>query len=506
MDFNFSKIGFNRIDKAFEGSAEQSIDAEITLPDYYPEVSKIHCCNAFAVISNRQCVNESISIGGQVNLNVIYSDSDGRVNLFATAVPFNKSVQASVNVDGMSVEVTPKINYINHKAVAPRKLEIHGSATLGLVCEDIKKEEILTETDDPDVYLKSEDFECLEPLVPITKMVYVEDDISVGSQPAIDKILRTDYYVTVSECKFVNGKAVLKGDLDVTVVYLCADGHCHKLVRRQGFSQIIECDGTNENTVCRATAAVVSFETRVKSSNEGENRLVGFEAKVETKLECWNKREFNAVCDAFSGKCRIEADFKKLPVVKKIETSTESFICSKNFELPESGGNIIDSFATVGNKYSAVDDGKLVVKGELNISTLYETVSGETAFYVKPIDFDYRCELSEDFSGVASASVRVIGLNLFGGNGGEVSAEVEIEVTVLLKETGEMTVLESISRLDSECSKMEEDTAVVLYFAENESVWDVAKMYGVDPKMVCKLNNEPTLDAKCNKILLVPNC
>ena len=506
MDFNFSKTGLNRLDKVFEGSTEQSIDAEITLPDYYPEVSKIHCCNAFTVIVNRQCAGENISIGGQVNLNVIYSDADGSINLFQYAVPFNKTVPASVNVDGMNVDVTSKINYINHKAVAPRKLEIHGSATLNMVCEDLKNEEVLVETDDPDVYLKTEEFGCLEPMNPIIKMVYVEDDISVGSEPPINKILRTDYFVSVAECKFVNSKAVIKGDLDVVIVYLCAQGHCHKLMRKQGFSQIVECDGGSDSTVARVSASVVSFETRVKSSNEGENRLVGFEAKVETKLECANKKLFTAVCDAFSGKYQIAADYKNIPVIKSMDTLNESFVCNKNFELPESDGNIIDCWASVGNKYSAVDEEKLVVKGELIISVLYLTVSGEVAFYVKPVDFDYRCELGNDFVGEAVAKVRVVAINLFSGGGSEVSAEVEIEVEVLTKELWEITVLSGIGKLDSECERMGEDTAVVLYFAENESVWEVAKRYGVDPKAVCKINNESSLDSKCNKILLVPNC
>lgn len=506
MDFNFSKTGLNRLDKVFEGSTEQSIDAEITLPDYYPEVSKIHCCNAFTVIVNRQCSGENISIGGQVNLNVIYSDADGAINLFQYAVPFNKTVHTSVNVDGMNADVTSKINYINHKAVAPRKLEIHGSATINMICEDLKTEEILVESDDPDVYLKTEDFECLEPMNPIIKMIYVEDDISVGTEPPVDKILRTDYYVSVEECKFVNSKAVLKGDLDIVVVYLCAQGHCHKLMRKQGFSQIVECDGGIDSTLARVEASVVSFETRIKSSNEGENRLVGFEAKVETKLECYNKKSFAAVCDAFSGRCQIAADYKNIPIIKLMDTLSESFVCNKSFELPESGGNIIDCWASVGNKYSAVDDGKLVVKGELIINTLYMTVSGETAFYVKPVDFDYRCELGDDFVGEAAVKVRVVALNLFSGAGGEVNAEVEIEVSVLTKEIQEITVLSGVGKLDCDYEKFGEDTAVVLYFAENESIWEVAKRYGVDPRTVCKINNESNIDSKCNKILLVPNC
>lgn len=506
MDFNFSKINLNRIEKVFEGSAEQSIDAEIALPDYYPEVSKIHCCNAFAVISNRQCIGDTVSVGGQVNLNVIYSDSENKVNLFSTAVPFNKSVPTNVNVDGMSVDVSSKINYINHKATAPRRLEVHGSATLQLVCKALQKEEILSDCDDPDVYIKSEDFECLEPIDPITKMVYVEDDMSVGSKPPVEKILRCDHHVFVNECKFLNGKAVVKGDLSVVIVYLSADGGCYELTGRQGFSQILECDGTNENTVCKASAEVVSFETRIKTSNEGENRSVGFEAKVETTLECYNKRQFTAVCDTFSGKCRIDAVSRRISVVRSIDETGENFVCNKSFDLPESVGRMIDSFAVVGTQRSVVDDGKLHLKGVLNINVLYETSTGEILLYVKPVDFDYQYDLSEEFSGDASASARASGMNLYLSNGSEANAEAEIEVSVCILKTGEIEVLKGAERVDSECSKMGEDVAVTLYFAENESVWDVAKMYGADPKLVCKLNGESGIDSMCSKVLLVPNC
>lgn len=506
MDFNFSKVILNRLDKLFEGSTEQSIDAEITLPDYYPEVSTVHCCNAFAVIQNRQCTNETVSIGGQVNLNVIYSDSQGGINLFEYAVPFNKSVDAKCNVDGMNAAVTAKINYINHRAVAPRKLEIHGSANLNIVCEDLRGEEILSETDEPDIYLKTETFECLEPISTIRKLTYVEDDISVGNNPCVERILRTAYYAYICECKFVNSKAVLKGNLDVEIVYFDQEGTTHKLTRQQGFSQIVECDDVNDGTACRASAEVISFETRLKSTNEGENRLVGFEAKVEVKLECANKREFTAVCDAFSGQCKIMADYKTVSVVKSIDSLEETFVCNKNFELPESGGNVIDSWCTVANKHCAIDEGKLVVKGDLNICVLYMTVSGNVAYYVKPVDFDYRCELGGDFSGEAEATVCIKAFDFTTGKSSDASAAAEVQITIQTKQIENIKVLADISKTDGECKNIGSDTAVVLYFAENESVWEIAKKYGVCPEKILKINGEQCFDSKCNKIMLIPNC
>ncbi len=506
MDFNFEKTKLNGLSKVYEGNIEISIDTDVILPDYYPEISKIHCCNATVSVNNKQCRNDTVLIGGQINLTVIYSDRDGEVNAFEQVLPFNRQTETKVDIDCADLSVISKINYINHRATAPRRMELHGSAMLQVVCERLDSEELLCNTVDSGIYTKQVSFNCLEPLPLFKKLAYVEDEISVGNNPSIAKILRTSSVATIEECKFVNSKAVIKGDFNIKIVYLCCDGNSYTLTKTQGFSQILECEGVTDTTYCIPTVEVLSCETRIKPSNEGDNRVVGFEAKLNTELKCYNKKSFSAICDVFSGDCAVDTEMKRVNVLKTIECFNESFVCSKNFELPESSGRIIDNWCEIENKYVAVEENKLVLKGELGISVLYVTISDEVMLYKKTLDFDYRYELEGEFLGIAQINPSVKVLNLYAGTGDEASAEAEILIEVILKSNEEISVVANVSKSDRENAKIGEDIGVVLYFAEGETVWDIAKKYGCNPETVSKINGIETVEENCNKILLVPNC
>lgn len=41
MDFNMEKQGINRSEIVYEGSVEQPVDCDVTLPDYCPDIMRI---------------------------------------------------------------------------------------------------------------------------------------------------------------------------------------------------------------------------------------------------------------------------------------------------------------------------------------------------------------------------------------------------------------------------------------------------------------------------------
>ena len=504
MELNLQNKDIVLKEKLFEGAQEQSLDAEITLPDYYPEVSKILNCSSQVMIHNKQCVGDTISIGGQVKINILYLDPDGEINCYENTENFSKSIEAKIDIDGCLVEVEPKINYLNHKATAPRKMELHGSINLLCLVFKLCKESIVSDIECDDVYTKKQILTFVEPSESIRKLSYIEDEISVGNYPPVNKIIRTDCKVEVIECKLLNQKCMVKGDLMIEIVYLSKDSRCFTLRHTHGFSQIIDCDDVNEDTTCNADAKVISFETRLKTTNEGENCAVGFEAKVEIELSCSNKKELEVVCDAFSSVCSINTAIKNVGLIDSIENFKESFVCKKSYELPICGNEVIDCSCELDSSFSAVDNEKLVVKGSVNIGTLYKTSDDSISFYNKPIDFEYvRDDCADSDEYMTRVKIKAVNFTLAGD--GIINIEVEIEVSVIKMTVIQFKVLDEV--IASECETTpDEKTAIRLYFAEDESVWDIAKKYKTCPSRVCKINCIENIDCMCKGVLLVPNC
>ena len=504
MELNLQNKDIVLKEKLFEGMQEQSIDVDITLPDYYSEVSKILNCRSEVMIHNKQCIGDTIAVGGQVRINILYIDPDGELNCYECTENFSKTIEAKIDIDGCSVEVEPRINYINHKATAPRKLEIHGSINLFCSVFELCKETIVSDIECDDVYTKKKLLSFVEPNETIRKLSYIEEEISVGNYPPVNKIIRTDCKVEVIECKLLNQKCMVKSDLMIEIVYTSKDLRCFTLKHTHGFSQIIDCDDVNEDTICNANAKVISFETRLKTTNEGENCAVGFESKVEIELNCSNKKELEIVCDAFSSACSLNSTVRNVRLINSIEKYTESFVCKKSYELPVCGDEVIDCSCELDSSFSAVDNGKLVVKGAVNIGALYKTNDDSFSFYNKPIDFEYvrdECDESDEYKTLVK--IKAVSFTLSGD--GIINTEVEIEVSVIKMAVFQFKILDEV--VASECETVQDEkTAIRLYFAEDESVWDIAKKYKACPSRVCKINCIENIDCMCNGVLLVPNC
>ena len=83
------------------------------------------------------------------------------------------------------------------------------------------------------------------------------------------------------------------------------------------------------------------------------------------------------------------------------------------------------------------------------------------------------------------------------------AAELSVKTTVYTAE--EINVLCDISIDDAKIVDKDSDTAVILYFAEGETVWEIARKYCTSPEKILTANNLENYDTVCNKMLLIPN-
>ena len=96
------------IDTVFNESAEQPIDIDFTLPDYYADISKILKCRAISRISSKGINGSGISVEGCVTVTVIYCSSDNSISSYEYQYPFSKSFDTGINTDGCMLSVKTK--------------------------------------------------------------------------------------------------------------------------------------------------------------------------------------------------------------------------------------------------------------------------------------------------------------------------------------------------------------------------------------------------------------
>ena len=71
MEFNKTETVVKSYKTLFESNSEQSVDTDFTLPDYYPEVTKVLKVLPEINILSSQCSESGVSVGGQVVLTLL---------------------------------------------------------------------------------------------------------------------------------------------------------------------------------------------------------------------------------------------------------------------------------------------------------------------------------------------------------------------------------------------------------------------------------------------------
>ncbi len=508
MDINKTELVFTSLKNTYDSTSEQSIDTDFTLPDYYPEITKILKVISDVNILSSQCNETGISVGGQVVLTLLYAGGDGKPNSFTHIFPFAKTVETKDASSG-TVNVVPRVGYLNTKAMGPRKVEIHGSMSLAISVNRAESISALSSTDCEGVYTKKVNKSVCEPIDIITKGVFIDDDIQISqTKPTVGKILRSSATSTVSECKTVSGKVVVKGDVDIDILYCPADnGKPLLLSERRGFSQILDCETDADSLKFEAYSSVDSLELHPKTSLDGEIRNIAFEAKIGLEVIPYIISEKTFVCDAFSGKY-IADIFKKNICCEGIADSiNDSFVCKKSLDF--GGGSvseIYDVWCNVSADHTSYDGNDILSKGQVIVNILGVNSDSEPIFFERPIDYEYRYGLltsGDSFRCKPEIKLATVNSTLTGEGRIEVEAELKIKGTVYKIETASAVIDIKLDK-DNTYPK-DNETAVVLYFPENESVWEIAEKYKTSPEKICDVNQLDSVDEAVSKILLIPN-
>ena len=130
-------------DVVFCETAEQSIDAEFSLPDYAPDISKIFKMQAVPRISSKGQNGKIITIDGVVELTLLYCDKDGKFCSYIYQYPFSKIFEMTSECIGANIHSKICTDYINCRAVTGRKIDLHGSCSISVKVTKRKSSEII---------------------------------------------------------------------------------------------------------------------------------------------------------------------------------------------------------------------------------------------------------------------------------------------------------------------------------------------------------------------------
>lgn len=507
MDFNVIRQNVSGNEILFEGTVEQPIDTDITLPDYCPDIIRILKCIITPCVTQTNLTGNRATIDGNAVIRLIYSCEGGKIKCYEQTLPYSK--YAEINCDSVKpcIRVRAKTDYVNCRAVNQRRVDIHASVVFDVKVTGIKSEEMVSGADGAGIQLKHKNISVNELVGEVEQPFCVSEVLEVGSSKSpVSQIIRCNATAIIKEQKAVSNKLLLKGELLVKTLYCSTDDGVELIEHSVPFSQIIEIEGIDDTCSNEICLKVSNIEACPKSDSNNEMRLIEITARVCASVYSTRKTQMPIIEDAYSTKCELSLESKTKSFEVLDESFSDTYLNRTGIEL--SGMEItkvIDLWCIDVTAKAAMNSGSFCISGVTTVAMLAIDADGQPVYIERQADYEYRRDVKlsgENMRCSPNVYISASDYVLSASNKIDVRLEMNIEASVYTVHSEQL--VSSISP-DEEKIKKSNGALLTVYYSESgESVWNIARRYNTTVEAVMSENKLAADVIEEKKMLLIP--
>ena len=512
MDLTISKEPLYLNEIIYDGTAEQGVEFDYILPDYYPDIFKILKCSLKPGIVSYNISGDKLICDGIVYISALYlSEGSNDLNCVEHRYTFSKTIDLSKEADGASVSIIPKTDYCTVRAISGRRLDVRGAVSCKIKVTNSQMTEIITGAKGNGVQVRKTPISCGGKKITVKKQFIAREDIEVGdSRGSVKAIVSCDTVTSVSDCKIIEDKVILKGEVKLKALYLIEnEGTVSTEIMEADIplSQIIDADGITDKHSTYAQFVVLSCDLSVKQTNDSNSRVFTCDISAEAGVSAELEQVISPVTDMYS--TDYECEFTTMTV----KTENAPRYISQNLTLKETAEctqgtpqSVIDCRCELNNiTCRSKSSEELIVCGQASYQVLARLESGQPVYIEKVQPFELPVSVSglsedssiEPFLQAASVSYSIT-------SDSEIELRVGISMQGCLYKTQTVEIVKDISVNTDAPKKKNNEYSLKLYFAdENEDIWSIAKQYNTDCEQI-KAENDIQGDSAPAGMLLIP--
>ncbi len=508
MNYNSESKKLAFCKNVFETSSEQSFEADIVLPDYCPEIQKILRCNVNANLASVQHNSGKIMAQGNALVRIIYIGDNGRISAFEQSVPVQKSAESEHIGSDSNVDVRINVDYVNSRAVSPRRIDIRGMLTFIFKAENKNEESVLCSAEGCGIMSRCDEFNYADLRGLCSKSFSLTEIIEIpNDKNPVSHILNSSAFAVAKDIKVINNKILIKGDCELKIYYISENSDNVDCIEHSvPVSQIVEVDGVTEDCINSLCLKVISCETQGKIDSSGAMRLIDLEVKVCASFVAYKEVPIELMNDVYSTCNELKNTVRSIEI-NSCNTSVDTTFINK--VVIESIGVSVDSVLAVWcgdiKATSSLKGDSCLINGTYNATVIYRDNEKQTGIIQKPVDFEYSVKLKKPASRInsrISLQTASCSCTLSGESKLELKTEISLCGIILsneiVKYISEIEVLEEISNSESPC-------ALTIYFSdENEKIWNIAKKYKTTVQAIMDENNLDSDVISERRFLLIP--
>ncbi len=511
MDFAIARETITTNETIFKGNIQQSIDCDITLPEYCPDILRILKCQLIPRTSSHSINGDRLSIDGSALMRILYIDeTEATVHSYEQVCPFNKSVDVGNVVGNASTELDCELEYVNCRAVNQRRIDINAAINIKINISAVKEKQILSSASGNGIQIKTENAESITIKGFAQKTISVDETLELSrSDCAIAQLIRYDGNVILSDVKVIPNKLLIKRELVIKMLYTADDksNKIESLSHTLPISQIIDVDGLDDTDKCDVNLKLSSLDISLRSDSNGELRLADIVAKISATAISAKNINLQVINEAYSVKCALETEKQNFKFISVGDSVNDVFLFRDTLDVASIGiSNVIDVWINSINSDASVDGKKLRVFGSISLSLLVIDSSNQAAYLERQLEFENNYDLNESYSKAqCDITVRTNAIDYIVHGGDKIDVRVELKIDAVIFKVCQKNIITRLQPDETNTNITSPCTLTIYFCDEKESVWDIAKKYNTTVEAIMsenELENE-FIDKPC--MLMIPS-
>ena len=508
MELNVKKEMLHISELMFENTSEQSVDGDITLPDYCPDIKRILKCMITPCLISEQCVGDRVTIDANALVQVIYVDDNNNIFCYDKVFPFSKTVESGKQIDNPVAEVRLKTAYANTRAVSQRRIDIHASIAVSVTITSRKEIEFVSDASECGIQLLKNIENASDFIGNTVKTFTLSEVMEISkNKPPVRQIIRQKATPFIEQIKVINNKLLIKGDVKISLLY-CADkseGGYEFFENSLPVSQIIEFDGIDEKANQQTRLYVSSFAVIPKANTSGEKTLLDVTVKITSITKAEKDVDHVYPSDCYSTEYQVDCERRQATFEKICDSFDEAVMIKQTEEFTNTNiSEIINIWCDdVVTTYTCTGD-ELKIIGSTTVSILGKDDASQPFYAERTLSFEKTKNISggcKDLICTTDGVVNAVGFILADSNRIDLRVEIRLNGTLSKRNTAEL--LTDIT-CDETKIKEKKYSALTIYFCdENESVWNIARKYNTTVEAIKIENDISESTIKENSMLLI---
>lgn len=511
MEYQLRKETCSVCESIFDGTSEQPVDLDFSLPDYCPDIERILKCKIYPSITSKNISGDRLDVDGVAVIKLFYLDSKKQaIRCCEHTSPYSCSFNIKNTSQDMVAVVKLRVDYLNCRALSPRRLDIHGAFS---VCASVYakgEQEYCCGIDGNDIQQKKHN-EMISTLSGMGQQQFsVSEVLDIGQGKASpETIIRSELSVNIQDCKALSDKLMLKGEVILRILYITdiETGAEDTMSFNIPISQVIDVQGISETSQNDISVDIMGFDVTLKSEYDESSTLVTLDAHLCATVFAYDEKSIDLIDDVYSTAYELDTSFKQTPIIHLISNINMSSTVKDEIKTGDNNiTKVIDIWSDSINFITSYENDIMTVKGKINCCIL-ALDSNNTPFYVeRTLDFMFNPDIIKGLGSVTNHSeISLIALNfrITGENSIEIKADMRFKSSVF--ETGVKKAVVFVSGNEDNKREKDKTAALTLYYAdEGENLWSIARLYCTSVEAI-KLENDLTDDIiQARGMILIP--